>query len=406
MSHTNPPAHTQGRIMRMALAASVSALLLSFSMGAQAANTFDPRTSTLSLDNVQFAGKNYQFINAAVMAYDILGVDDPGAGVTAFDPATNKLTLEYVIVDGTKYRNVAVRLNRFELRGQIAPPSDLPVLQAPAPTYPAGSNELTAYQLINDARVRCGSGRLTQNASLDLAAQKHGLYLSWTPNILLNRNLSIEDPSGVDFYAATPQERATKAGYAGTVDESVSAENNVLFAFKVAMAIPRNIAWLMDPARLDVGISHVIGSGPLGMNNLEVMLGTPTGSTPPNVTAVRTFPCEGSTGLIPYGLSNALPKDVSAEPGMGQVVVVNGDPQSLRVTEASITGPNGPVPILGIMGDGNTPDPRGVLTRGAAAVIPAPMTENTTYRVSIKGSNKGVPFTQEFSFQTGKARAW
>ena len=385
-------------------------MLLSLSMGAQAANTFDPRTSILSLDNVQFAGKNYQFINAAVMAYDILGVDDPSAGVTAFDPATNKLTLEYVIVDGTKYRNVAVRLNRFELRGQIAPPSDLPVLQAPAPTYPAGSNELVAYQLINDARVRCGSGRLTQNASLDLAAQKHGLYLSWTPNILLPQtkgtNLAIEDPTGVDFYAATPQERAAKAGYAGPVDESVSSENNVLFAFKRAMAMPRNIAWLMDPARLDVGISHVIGSGPLGMNMLEVMLGTPTGSTPPNVTAVRTFPCEGSTGLIPYGLPNALPKDVSAERGMGQVVVVNGDPQSLRVTEASITGPNGPVRILGIIGDGNTPDPRGVLTRGAAAVIPQEMTADTTYRVSIKGSNKGVPFTQEFSFQTGKAYPW
>jgi len=391
MSHTNTPAHTQGRTKRSALAASLPALLLSLSMGAHAVNTFDPATNTLLLDNVQFAGKNYQFINAAVMAYDILGVDDPGAGVTAFDPATNKLTLEYVIVDGTKYRNVAVRLNRFELRGQIAPPSDLPVLQAPAPTYPAGSNELTAYQLINDARVRCGSGRLTQNASLDLAAQKHALYRAWTPNIFLTDSLSIEDPSGVDFYAATPQERATKAGYAGSVGEALASENAVTPAYWKLLLNAYYVQRLMNPAFLDVGIAYVPESGPLGMNTLEVMLGSPASSVPINVTSVRTFPCEGTVGVLPVTSASN-----------GQPIVVMGDPDTLRVTEASITGPSGPVQVKRIIGDGQSADPYGLLTRGAAAIIPAGLAENATYQVSIKGSNKGVPFTQEFSFQTGR----
>lgn len=391
MSHNTTPTSTQSRTKRIALAASLSALLLSLSMGAQAANTFDPRTSTLSLDNVQFAGKNYQFINAAVMAYDILGVDDPGAGVTAFDPATNKLTLEYVIVDGAKYRNVAVRLNRFELRGQIAPPSDLPVLQAPAPTYPAGSNELAAYQLINDARVRCGSGRLTQNASLDLAAQKHALYRAWIPNVQqAGSRFSIEDPNGVDFYAATPQERAAKAGYAGPVGEALAADNSVSAAYWKILLNEYYVQRLMNPAFLDVGIAYIPQSGPLGMNTLEVMLGAPASSTPVNVTSVRTFPCEGTAGVLPVAVASE-----------GQPILVMGDPDTLRVTEASVTGPSGPVQVKRIVGDGQSADPYGLLTRGAAAIIPAELAGNSTYRVSIKGSNKGVPFTQEFSFQTG-----
>ncbi|GAB4206570.1 MAG: hypothetical protein Fur0019_09990 [Tibeticola sp.] len=383
MNQTNPTPR------RARAAVAVAALLMS--LGAGAANTFDPATNTLLLDDVQYQGMNYQFINAAVTSYDILAVDDPNVTQTTFDPASNKLNLAYVYVGDTKYQGVSVRLNKFELRGQIAPPSELPVLQVPAPTYADGSPALEAYKRLNDMRVLCGSGRLTQNASLDDAATKHATYWSWVPNMLLpNFDRFVEDPAGMYFYAKTTQERAAKSGYMGGATEAVSFDNSVKAAYFVAMDSGYMAQRLLDPARTEIGVSYVPQDGPLGMSTLDFALGAPAGKAPPNVTSVRTYPCEGVTDVFPY-VAN----------GAGPDIHVYGDPDTFRLTGATITGPAGPVTITKVLGDGHSPDPQGVFTRGAAIILIEPLAPNSAYQVRLTGVNKGVSFVRTFNFTTG-----
>lgn len=318
-------------------------------------------------------------------------MDDPSVTATTFDPASNTLTLDHVYVGDVKYRGVVARLNKFELRGPIAPPSELPALEAPAPMYPAGSEALEAFNRINDMRVLCGSGRLTQNMNLDDAALKHATYLSWVPNLRLpGATRYTEDPNGFGFYARTTEERLTKSGYTGSATEVVSFDNSVKAAFFVALDARAGAHALMNPAWTDVGVAYVPQSGPLGMQTLDVVLGTPAGKKTPKVTSVRTYPCEGVTDVYPYVVA-----------GYGPEIHVSGDPDTFRLTGATITGPSGPVQIKKVYGDGHEVDPQQMFTRGAAAIVIEQLAPQSTYKVRITGLNKGLAFVQEFSFQTG-----
>jgi hypothetical protein len=267
------------------------------------------------------------------------------------------------------------------------------VLTVPDPTYAPNSQELAVYNLLNEDRRRCGLGLLAQNTALDLAARMHGEYLR------VNQTTGHdEDPSKPAFYGATFFERTAKAGYTGYNIENISYGANAEHSYRRLAAAPYHAMSFFYRSIRDVGLA--VTPWEYGYNSLVLIVGYQSGYA--NYRDVATYPCEGTTGVITE-LDGEVPNPFPNQPGAtwGQPVIVYGDWSSLRVTSASIIGPSGPVTIKAIYGDGATRDPNGRIQNGVAAVIPEPLQPNTTYTVTINGSNLGAPFSRTFSFRTG-----
>jgi len=78
--------------------------------------------------------------------------------------------------------------------------------------YPGGSTEGATWRDLNTARQLAGAGWLAQSTALDTAAAAHATYL--TSNIDVTGHA--EDPGKTGYYAATPADRASKAGFAAS----------------------------------------------------------------------------------------------------------------------------------------------------------------------------------------------
>lgn len=90
----------------------------------------------------------------------------------------------------------------------------------PAPTYSASSQELVAFNEINNFRKIAGLGLLAQNAKADTAAKSHADCIVVTQNFSHTQN-----PSPC-FTGTNPADRLAFAGYTGTVlGEELSGVN-------------------------------------------------------------------------------------------------------------------------------------------------------------------------------------
>jgi len=266
-----------------------------------------------------------------------------------------------------------------------------------APVLADDDSALAAYDLLNDERARCGFGRLARSSQLDLSARMHGLYLQANPTITRE-----EDPSKPAFYAASPADRAMKAGYVTGAVEVVAAGPDALAATRHLLAGPFDGFVMLTSSFLEVGVA----STPMGTGRSSLVMdfGRPQGQQPPLVSSVRTYPCEGSVGVAAVrGGETPNPFPNEANPQWGQPIFVFDDDLLFQLTSASITGPSGPVAIQLIYAAGQANDPLGYFQLGAAAIIPAPLAPSTLYTVTINGRTGSGPFTQTFRFQTGSA---
>lgn len=273
------------------------------------------------------------------------------------------------------------------------------VTSVPLPTYAAGSGEKAAYDVLNAARSRCGFGLLAQSSNLDVAAAAQTKY-SETNGVLEHT----QEPTKPDFYGQGANDRLLKAGYAfSNLSESLTGmkyDNNLTpaqlgdFAVRNLLAAPYHAIDMMRGYR-DVGIS--VGSFFTTLN-----YGVAKGKELQQSSDVRTFPCEGTTETV-ANTSRESPNPFPSEGQSaiwGQPIMISGA-SDLRIVSATITGPSGSVAIRAIYGNGGTNDAVGVFTKDRAVVIPFDLKTNSTYSVSIKGTNKGADFTREFSFSTG-----
>lgn len=275
-------------------------------------------------------------------------------------------------------------------------PSTSIVTQVPPATYAAGSNELLAFNRLNAERARCGFGLLAQNAKLDQAAQNHRAYL--VANQVSGHN---ETAGQTGFTGATPQDRAMAAGYNGNVGEAVTTgifsapqtfgdgDRQVLGL----ISLPYH-AFLVTDGTLEIGLSW-------GGSAFVAVPAFPAGKPAQTAPGVRTYPCDGSTNVRHIAVTE-VPNPFPTEPGAtwGPAISVFGE--SVRVTTATVTGPNGSVAIKAVYGDGQTVDPNGICKGNRACVIPVALAENTSYQVNIAGTQAGTPFTKAFTFTTMK----
>ena len=290
-----------------------------------------------------------------------------------------------------------------------------------ASTYAPGSEELAAFTLLNAERQRCGFGQLTQSAALDAAAKAHATYQIVNNIVSHFENLST-NPTG--FTGADAAARVVAQGYtgAGAVADEIAVIPGT--GIKTGMGesgirsllnAPYHLKGLMSGYR-DVGIS-ARSNVDAGAGAAAVVLQLDAAykaSVGPQLLArsdVLTYPCEGTTG-VDRQLSNETPnpvpgRDLRANPLGSSIYVAVLDGNTLAITSASmlktftgqfitlrtpITAANDP---LGPCSAGCFKSHQGYIAADAA------LDANTSYQVSISGTNQGAPFSRTFTFTTG-----
>lgn len=266
----------------------------------------------------------------------------------------------------------------------------------PPASYAAGSDAAQAFARFNIERAHCGFGALTQNARLDQAAQAHLAYLQ-SNSVGLSH---FEDPAHLAYTGVTVGNRVSAAGYdwraVSEIMASIRPGSGERTARSLLGAPYHAIAGLAGYREVGLAWDAVAG-----VPTLVADLGLARDATPQGGAEVVTYPCEGTSG-VQASISNETPAPFPGEANAawGQPIMVRGA-ASLRITAASITGPDGSVSIKGFYADGQTADPHGECADGWACVIPVALQTNTRYAVQLRGSNDGTAFERNFSFSTG-----
>lgn len=306
-----------------------------------------------------------------------------------------------------------------------------PIQTAIAPASYTGALAQT-YQYLNESLVNCGFGAVKQSAQLDAAASNHARYV--TQNYY-GYYPHIEAPGAPGFTGIQLWDRAAAAGYQGTASGEVSA--HPMFAYntqvypsfdvsRIERLIPKGtmqdllnapyhgLATLGGHQEVGIGFYSKWNSASLreGLMSFVTVFGkaNPDGQQPADPDAVRTYPCEGSSGVgyvltgefVPNG--DLTPGRVLGENPMGTTLYAIGTPgSSIRIQSASVieVGSGAPVAIYQIRNYDNDPNPQ--VHPGdhmAYVLLDKPLKPSQRYQVTLSGLVNGKPFARTFTYTT------
>jgi uncharacterized protein YkwD len=307
-------------------------------------------------------------------------------------------------------------------------------------SYASAAENLAISSQVAAIRQGTGDGLLAQNTSLDTAASKHaaflddndlassGVYLTTTYSGILGGHYEDSNAaSAVNYTGASPQARATAAGYAGTVTELMvfDAANGTACLASLENSVYHLIA-LVSPF-IDLGIGFNAGIHH-GFSVCAIEMGvrsTTLGQLP--ATGSVAYPYAGQTAVPPTFYNHGeAPVPASDLATVGHPVVVSlytlTNPSlagsDIVIHNFSITKRVGPVvlPVRVLAKTGVTSDvPALALTLKVDDVIPAagfvvllpttPLEASTIYDLSFSATVKGssTPVTKTWSFTTGIA---
>lgn len=346
-----------------------------------------------------------------------------GGGGSATDTvAVSRYTAS--CADGSTRTSVISVAGAQALCPATAPPATFTaIIQSPQPsTYPAGSEQKAAFDLLNQERLACGFGTLAQNTALDTAALNHSMY-QFINNVSTHEEDKVLYPSG--FTGHTVLDRVWHAGYGTPATVRQAAEDfaegtrasataptlgDATFYTRALLSAPVHLASMMSDA--DAAGTAFVDSGTIAgypfrgrrtmaLFNFGFQARQSLGSS-----AVVTYPCQGSTGIV-WKISNEIPtpipgRNLLVDPiGPGIVVKAAAD-RVLVISSASVVNTNtGTATSTYILNAANDPA-GGVVGLNQAVVIPlAPLAATTTYQVNVSGTHGGVPFSRSFTFTTG-----
>lgn len=303
----------------------------------------------------------------------------------------------------------------------VTPAVVVPVLVASS--YGAGSEELSAFNLLNYERDHCGFGLWAQNTQLDAAAKSHADYQ------ILNSVVShTETMAAPGFTGRQPIDRIIAKSYTttstatgGVTDEIVAytgtSSKTGLGAngIRGLLNAPYHLRGLMGTYR-DIGLS-VRSSADLGSSTPSVYLQIDAAykaAAGPQVVGssdIKTYPCEGSTG-INNKLSNESPnpvpgRDLATSPLGSVVYIAVKEGNALTISSARMNQvSNGQAVTLRPPITSSNDPYRSCLegcfrTNEAYLAADAPLQVSTAYQVSVSGSNNTTTFTRTFTFTTG-----
>lgn len=307
----------------------------------------------------------------------------------------------------------------------IAPTQTITI---PNSTYLANSAEQGAWTILQQGRMLCGFGALTQNANLDKAAANHSRYLNSISLASGTSVLSHEETITTDpFYKGfNPWDRTLATGqvYGDQVAEILEAtvwdydsRNPPVFPTPEqrganSMRSLMNTVYHLIGAMYhgpDVGLGadiqdvSISGSsrreeyrfGSLnGFQNSRIVLGR---------RVMATYPCDGSanipTAFKPDSESpNPFPTmDPNATVGPPIYLKVDAG-QTLTLTANSVSSAGVNVPTV-VLSHGN--DPQHEIGLNEAFVVPTvALQANTSYQVTLAGQIDGIAFSRRFTMLT------
>ncbi len=287
-----------------------------------------------------------------------------------------------------------------------------------ATAYVSGSEELAAFNLINQARSECGFGSLARNAQLDDAAFGHA---NWS--LLNNVSGHVQNTGTAAFTGATPTDRITASGYIATLfgagtGEVVSGMNGTSVKTGFGIQGVRNLLnapyhqSVMLAGYRDVGVSVLndidVGStrGPRVLTVMNLGYRDPDGRQSLGSTDVRTYPCQGSDGVARQ-LTNETPnptpgRDLALNPLGTSIYLAVREGQTITITSAALLRTAGAVPVQLRAPVTRVNDPNSAYRSHEAFVsADSPLAPATQYTAAITGTNSGAAFNLGFTFTTG-----
>lgn len=323
--------------------------------------------------------------------------------------------------------------------GSASPPPPAyqsPVITVPAANYASAASpadNLAVANSINSTVRTVGFGLLAQNTALDTAAGKHASFLVDNGLVADTSYLTSTQTGGIlgghfedntaitqtNFTGASPQVRATAAGYAGTVTELMifGAADGAACIASLENSVYHLIA-LVSPY-VDMGISFNAGSGSGSACAIVMGLKNSTlGQLP--ASAPTVYPGASQTGIA-HTFHNQAEWPIPApdlDP-VGHPVIASlytlANPSlaasDIVINEFTIT-PDGGSALTNVRilaKTGVTSGPSGptltvddtIPAAGFVVLLPeAPLLSNTVYNLSFNATVKTATVTKSWSFTT------
>jgi uncharacterized protein YkwD len=287
-------------------------------------------------------------------------------------------------------------------------------------SYPAASEEMYAFELLNSERSRCGFGSLRPSAELDSAAKSHAAWLFFN-----NATGHMQRPGTPGFTGVAPWDRLITANY-GPDYSFESTEVQVFHnstergsganAVRSLLNAPYHLVNMLRGYReVGIGVKEKIDLG-LGNNNqniVNIVLAEKNseGFQVEKAASVRNYPCEGSVGMV-RSLRNETPnpfpeRDLFAHPVGASIAVVASVGSILAISSVSVvnakTGATVPIlaPVTGSTDRNARADNKIVEDNEGFISTSSPLEANTPYQVTLIGTTGGTNFSRSFTFTTG-----
>ena len=292
------------------------------------------------------------------------------------------------------------------------------VTVAPA-TYSASTVKSAFFADINTMRGAAGLSLLAQNPSLDTSAQDHANYLgvNYTSSMegVIDPTTGMlyahsEDVGMPDFFAATPQARATKAGYTGFATEVAvnvpasqvgvagTADTGDQMFNDLMNTVYHRGAMMQDSLR-DIGIGY---ASPEEFVADMGYTGTPQSPAPGTLVA---FPSDNTIDPYPYWMAgfespNPTPT-VPSGTGMGGAVSIESPSgSSLAVETFQLLDTTGAVVPCFEMDSSNDPNKDYINNNQAFLVPKSALSLASNYKAMFSGTVNGVSVQKSWTFST------
>jgi hypothetical protein len=306
------------------------------------------------------------------------------------------------------------------------------VTSVPTVTY-TSSNLLVSNQ-ITPIRQDTGVGLLAQNTSLDKAASNHASFLVNNSLVSDAAYLTTLQPGGIlgghyensalpGYTGASPQARATAAGYAGTVTELMTF--GAASGTDCMASLEDSVYHLIDLISpfMDVGLDFNAGTGSGSACAIELGVGSSTLGQLPAAGNLVLYPDAGQTNVLPTFYNQAeepVPAPDLASAGHPVVVslytlatpTLSGSDIVIHTFSITPATPSGAAALgvrvlvnTGVTSDGPALTVNSVIPdAGFVVLLPTvPLAANTTYNVAFSATVKGQAVSNTWSFITGAA---
>lgn len=277
-------------------------------------------------------------------------------------------------------------------------------------TYAPGSSEAAQLAFVNTELSRCGYGTFQAANDLTAAAVGHSNYMMINGGLITHQQAD----GNPDFTGLTHRERIRAAGgSAARAAESSEGIDAVFVGIRQIhnslIAAPMHQADLLDGwSEIGVGIgSRSINGQTPEMRILTLVYGGAKRNSVA-VNGVRSFPCEGSVGIVGNGIEmpNPLPELTTYGPGLTFETNQGGsiEVEGITVVETATGRVRPTIRVIGPLGYTLSVNQ----AWRATYVTTEAMLNGTAYRVEARGrtwatNNKtgpSIPWTRTYNFTT------